>query len=149
MAKVLFKYSSYKTVTTDNLGWGKDDYEEANADYYDDPLEFHWRRGEELEFIYKEQLYMLERLYYDSIPKHILPNGDIDWKNCEYSHVSMIVKFHIDPDWDGKYLIDKFLPYSADYFKFCDKEEDFYKTANIDGIPLSEVVKQSYIVRVG
>lgn len=132
--KPLFRWTEKFTVYEHHLGWDSDVINEAIANGFDDPYIFAVEIfPTDVQFIYKDRFFVIEREDYLS---HGTP-----W---------VLVELEYNEDWNGKYLSDKCSFYKYKRSKILGEWKtfkEFDKEANIDGVPIKEVLKNSWIRR--
>lgn len=131
--KLFFKWAKNIFVYERDLGWTSNLIDEAIANGYDDPYIFAVKVfPTNVKFIYNERFFIIEKEDY-------LDQGT-PWMLLEY--------LNYNGNWDGEYLIEK-CP-----FAFYEKVsilgewktfEEFDREAQIEGVPIKEVLKKSFI----
>ena len=156
--KFLYHFNKNKDVYESDLGWQNNQAEEESGledlEYYLLFIKYN------LSFIYKGQMYSIDCRFFETKNPQFLwdektewwvPNPSFDpsrplweteprWRLCKHK---------LNPNWDGKYMEDKFDFDSAEYIYFGNNDREFYETAHIDGVPIVEVMHKSYIFLYG
>lgn len=156
--KFLYHFDKKTDVYEADLGWQNNQAEDEagleDLEYY--LLFIHYN----LRFIYEGQMYSIDNRFFETYNAQLLrdketdmfvPNPSYDPSRplWETDPMWRLCKHKLNPNWDGKYLREKFLADSAEYIYFGETNEEFYKTANINGVPMVEVMHKSYIFIYG
>lgn len=156
--RFLFRFNQNEDVYEADLGWQNDQAESESGledlEYY--LLFIHYN----LSFIYEGQMYSIDKRFFETYNAQLVldektdryienPNHDPLRPLWKEDKMWRLCKHKLNPNWDGVYIEDKFDFNSAEYFYFGKTDREFYDNAHINGVPIVEVMRKSYIFLYG